>query len=190
MRVLLFDMEANGLLDEVTQVHCCVAKELVSGRTLKFFNPIDGLVPNDEEDEYPLAYMKPTFALATTIIGHNIVKYDNELLRRFFHLDYMLEKVNIIDTLIWSQTLNPDRRLPRGCPTVLYNPVTGKNDKVGPHSVAAWGYRVGVKKPEHHDWRDFSPAMLNRCVGDVKVQELIFQALLKEAGLTTEEMFE
>ena len=188
MRVLLFDMEADGLLDTVSKVHCCVVKEMVSGRTLKFFNPIPGLEPN-MEDEYPLAYIKPVFALATTLIGHNIIKYDNELLSRFFHLDHMLGKVNMIDTLVWSQALNPDRQLPPGCPSSIDNHITGRKDKITPHGVAAWGYRVGKMKPVHHDWDVFTPAMLNRCVGDVNVQELIFHALLKEAGITAEEVY-
>lgn len=101
----------------------------------------------------------------------------------------MLDRVNIIDTLVWSQTLNPDRKLPKGCPTIRPNPFTGKNDKVGPHSVDAWGYRVSRAKPSHHDWTKFSPEMLHRCSEDVVIQEKIFYALLEEAGLTTDEIF-
>lgn len=188
MRVLLFDMEANGFLDTVDTIWCCVAKELVTGRMVKFFDPIDGLEPN-MTDEYPLRYLRPVFEKATTIIGHNIIKYDMELLERFYALGDLMESVNVIDTLVWSQTLHPDRQLPVGCPTSFENPLTGKLDKITPHSVAAWGYRVEQEKPKHFDWSQFSPEMLNRCVGDVLTQEKILHALVKEAGVTTEDVF-
>lgn len=189
MRVLLFDMEADGLMPDVTKVHCCVAKEMLTGRVIKFFDPIKDLYPDEEKLEFPLKYLKGVFSLSSTIIGHNIIGYDNDLLDQFFYLDNMLSKVNVLDTLVWSQTLNPDRKLPPGCPTSIPNPVTGGNDKVGPHSVHAWGYRVARAKPSHHDWTTFSPEMLHRCEEDVAIQELIFFELLKEAGLTVEDVY-
>jgi len=109
------------------------------------------------------------------------------VLERFLGIN--TKNKNIIDTLVWSQTLNPDRQLPKGCPAVAFNPETGRNDKVGPHSVAAWGYRVARAKPSHYDWSKFSPEMLHRCTEDVMIQEKIFFALLKEAGLKPEDVY-
>lgn len=189
MRILLFDMEANGLLDMVDTVFCCVAKELITGKTIKFFDPIPGLSPDESKNEYPLKYLKPVFTKATTLIGHNIIKYDMELLNRFYGLESLSESVNVIDTLVWSQTLNPDRQLPKGCPTSYPDPITGNLKKITPHSIDAWGYRVAQEKPKHFDWTKFSPQMLNRCEGDVQIQEKTFYALLDEAGLTTEDVY-
>jgi hypothetical protein len=82
-----------------------------------------------------------------------------------------------------SQVLNPDRELPRGCPTTIRNPVTNKSKAIGPHGLEAWGYRVGYKKVEIHDWREFTPEMIERCEMDVTINEKVYKALLKEAGL-------
>lgn len=185
MRVLQYDIEADGLLDTISKIHCIVCKEMVSGRALRFYDPIDSFKP--EENDYPLAYARPVFLKATTLIGHNIIGYDNDVLERFLGIN--TKNKNIIDTLVWSQTLNPDRQLPKGCPAVAYNPETGRNDKIGPHSVAAWGYRVARAKPSHYDWSRFSYDMLHRCTEDVMIQEKIFYALLEEAGLKEEDVY-
>lgn len=185
MRVLQYDVEADGLLDTITKVHCIVCKEMVSGRVVRFYDPLESM--EVEENDFPLAYARPVFQKATTLIGHNIIGFDNDVLERFLGIN--TKNKNIIDTLVWSQTLNPDRQLPRGCPTVALNPETGRNDKIGPHSVAAWGYRVSRAKPAHYDWSTFSPEMLHRCTEDVMIQEKIFFALLEEAKLKPEDVY-
>lgn len=185
MRVLQYDIEADGLLDTITKIHCIVCKEMVSDQVVRFYDDAPG-VERGEKD-YPLAYAKPAFQKATTLIGHNIIGFDNDVLERFLGIDTKNKKS--IDTLVWSQTLNPDRQLPKGCPAVAPNPLTGKNDKVGPHSVAAWGYRVARAKPSHYDWSIFTAEMLHRCTEDVMIQDKIFFALLKEAGLKPEDVY-
>lgn len=185
MRVLQYDIEADGLLDTITKIHCIVAKEMITGRVVRFYNDIHEIERGT--DDYPLRYAIPAFEKATTLIGHNIIGYDNDVLERFLGIN--TKNKNIIDTLVWSQTLNPDRQLPKGCPAIAFNPETGRNDKIGPHSVAAWGYRVARAKPSHYDWSKFSPEMLHRCTEDVMIQEKIFFALLKEAGLKPEDVY-
>lgn len=186
MRSLLFDIEANGLLDEVTKIHCIVAKHMETGKTWRFYEPRDDIEPVSGRD-WPLAYVRPAFTNADRLIGHNITGYDNTLLERFFGID--LTDKFIFDTMVWSQTLNPDRKMPKGCPAKVYNPVTLKMDTIGPHSVAAWGYRVARHKPAIHDWSTFTPAILHRCDEDVGIQEKIMEAVLKEADLELENVF-
>lgn len=183
-RSLLFDIEADGFLDTVTKIHCIVVKHIETDRTYRFYEAHPDIP--EAVDDHSIKYARPVFQKATTLIGHNIIGYDNDLLERFLGID--LTDKRIFDTLVWSQTLNPDRKLPRGCPAVAFNPVTGQNDKVGPHSVAAWGYRVARAKPSHHDWLNFSPEMLHRCEEDVAIQEKIMYSLLEEAGIELEEV--
>ena len=185
MRILQYDIEGDGLLDTISTIHCIVCKEMISGKVLRFYDPIEDFKP--EDTDYPLAYARPVFQKATTLIGHNILGYDNDVLERFLGIN--TKNKNIIDTLVWSQTLNPDRQLPKGCPAVAFNPEIGRNDKIGPHSVAAWGYRVARAKPSHYDWSRFSYDMLHRCTEDVMIQEKIFYALMKEADLKLEDVY-
>jgi hypothetical protein len=49
--------------------------------------------------------------------------------------------------------------------------------------LEAWGYRVGFKKIEIHDWRFFDDDMLSRCQADVHINKLAYLKMLEEAGL-------
>ena len=68
-----------------------------------------------------------------------------------------------------SRLLNPDRRKPSG--------YTGKG---GPHSLEAWGCRVGKAKPDHETWDVFDTAMLRRNRGDLEVNNLVYSVLRSE----------
>ena len=155
LRVAIGDLEANGFLQQATRVHCGVFKEIGTGGK-RHFGP----------DEIPemLQYLDTVDVL----IMHNGVGYDHPLLKKLYNYTFKGKKV---DTLIMSRLLNPKRIVPPNCP----------NKKAGPHSVEAWGYRVGRGKPEHNDWEHYSPEMLHRCSEDVEIQHLIYDALLKEA---------
>lgn len=184
-RVLVYDIEGNGLLDDITEVFCVVCKEIVTGKLVRFYDDLDGI--ERQSYDYPLRYVIPAIEKSTTIIGHNIIGFDNDIMDRFFGVK--TEDKNIVDTLVWSQTLKPDRTLPNGCPPSIKNPVTGKTEKIGPHSLAAWGYRLSHHKPYIDDWRMFTTEILDRCTEDVLIQEKLFFHLAEdEAGFTKEEV--
>lgn len=171
MKIAFGDLEANGLLPTATRVHCGVFIE-DNGKVHKFR-------PNQINEM--LNYLDTVDVL----IMHNGIGYDWPLLRKLYGWEYKGKKV---DTLILSRLLNPKRQLPYICP----------NKKAGPHSIEAWGYRVGRGKPEHNDWEQFSEAMLHRCTEDVEILRLVYDSLLKEmkggswkqAILLTFELFE
>ncbi len=149
---LLFDAEANNLLEEATNVWCIVAKDLDNGKMYYF-------TPNDLD--LGLIFLSQ----AKVLVGHNIIGYDLPLFEKLHNFKY---DGAIVDTLIWSRLFNPDRVNPRG-----YN---GR----APHSVEAWGTLFGHKKPEHEDWSKYSKEMLFRCEQDVLITEKIYHHLLKE----------
>lgn len=154
MKVGLFDLEANGFLQNATRVHCGVVK-VKGGESRKFR-------PNQVKEL--LEYMD-TFDV---LIAHNGIGYDFPLLEKLYGWKFKGKKV---DTLIMSRLLNPKRILPFHCP----------NRKCGPHSIEAWGWRVGRGKPEHDDWENFSEEMLHRCSEDTEILELVYDALMEEA---------
>lgn len=156
MRIAFGDLEANGLLPTATKVHCGVFKDKDTGQLNKY-------KPNQIREL--LAYLDTVDVL----IMHNGFGYDWPLLKKLYNWEFKGKKV---DTLIMSRLLNPKRLLPPNCP----------NRKVGPHSIEAWGYRVGRGKPSHDDWENFSEEMLHRCTEDVEILALVYDALLKEAG--------
>lgn len=155
MRVCTGDLEADGLLDKATRVWCGVFKEEATQKVVKF---------RPHQIPEMLEYMDTIDVLKM----HNGIGYDWPLLKKLYGYEYKGKKV---DTLVMSRLLNTKRIVPYHCP----------NKKIGPHSVEAWGYRVGRGKPDHEDWSQFSEEMLHRCSEDVEIQELIYKALLEEA---------
>lgn len=154
-KILVFDLEANGLLDTVTKIHCAVFKDL-QGRLVKKFTPdtISNL---------------PSFLdTCDVLIGHNIISYDFPAIEKVLGYKYKGSKV---DTLVMSRLLNPKRLLPP----------QASDRRAGPHTIYAWGVRVGVDKPEHTDWENYSEEMLHRCSEDVTINVKVYHALMKEA---------
>lgn len=150
----MFDVEANGLLDTVDNIHCGVFKDIDTKKVVKF-------LPNQ------MGEMCTFMDGYDVLIGHNIIGYDFPALTKVLGYKF---KGKMVDTLIMSRLLNPKRLLPPHA----------KNKKAGPHSLYAWGVRVGVDKPEHEDWKNFSPEMLHRCSEDVEINFLTYFELLKE----------
>lgn len=172
MKIGTLDLEGDNLLDKATIVWCGVLKDSHTKEVFKFRpHQIPELLKKIEEYD--------------VIKTHFGVGYDWPLLKKLYGFIYKGKKV---DTLIMSRLINPKRTVPINCP----------NKTIGPHSVEAWGYRLGRGKPEHNDWSQFSEDMLHRCSEDVEIQELIYDALLEEtkgrnwrnAFLLTFELFE
>ena len=155
MKIGLFDLEANGFLHQATKVHCGAVKTLgVDG--VKQFRP--------HEIQELLRHLESFDVL----IAHNGIGYDFPLLKKLFNWEF---KGKIVDSLIMSRLLNPKRILPPNC----------ENRKAGPHSIEAWGWRVGRGKPEHNDWENFSEEMMHRCTEDTEILELVYETLMQEA---------
>lgn len=155
MKIVFGDLEANGFLHEVTKIHCGVFKELGTGEIHQFR-------PNQMYEMFEF------LDTCDVLIMHNGFGYDWPVLRKLYNWEFKGKKV---DTLVMSRLLNPKRIVPFNCP----------NKRCGPHSIEAWGYRVGRGKPEHNDWETFSEDMLHRCTEDVEILSLVYKELLGEA---------
>jgi hypothetical protein len=156
VKVRVFDTEANNLYPAVTVCHCGV------------FTSLDG----KEVDKFPPERQQDMLRFMDTcdvLIGHNVIGYDFPMLKKV--CGYVF-KGKVVDTLLMSRALNPKRFLPPHA----------KDRRAGPHSIYAWGVRVGVDKPEHEDWENYSPEMLHRCTEDVEINRLTYHALMKEAA--------
>lgn len=133
-------------------------KDIHTGEVVKFY-------PGSHRDH--IKEMLDYLDTVDVLIMHNGIGYDLPLLNKLYLYEFKGRK---IDTLILSRMFNTRRMLPFNCP----------NKRTGPHSIEAWGYRVGRGKPEHDDWDNFSMDMLHRCSEDVEIQHLVYNELLKE----------
>lgn len=155
-KVLVFDTESDGFVADATRIHCAVFRDL-QGKFVKGFDPTN-------------IHELPQFlSTCDVLIGHNIIAHDFPLIEKILGFKYEGTKV---DTLLMSRLLNPKRLLPPHA--------TDRSQ--GPHSIYAWGVRVGVDKPEHTDWMNYSDEMYHRCSEDVKINVKVYHALMKEAG--------
>ena len=123
------------------------------------------------EEEVTETWLKTILADATEIILHNGIKFDLIALKLFGVLDYevgYLDKedklfgnpVKIVDTLVRSRLLNPDR--------------------YGGHSLKAWGLSLGEHKGDYTDFSCYTQEMLDYCIQDTKVTTLIYKTLAEE----------
>ena len=151
------DLETNGFLDVVSVIHCGVFISLETGEK-RTFSPLDGI-------DY-IARMLSFMNTCETLIFHNGFGYDYPVLRKLHNYEYQGKKE---DTLVLSRLLEPKRKAPFHCP-----------NKKAPHSIEAWGYRVGRGKPAFDEWDLFTPEMLHRCVEDVEIGKLTYLALQLE----------
>jgi hypothetical protein len=88
----VFDVEADGLLDDATRLHCLCYHDLITGISGSF---------TEAED------IKSFLKQADVLIGHNIQRYDIPLLQRLLKIDTI--PVTLVDTLALSWYLEPDR---------------------------------------------------------------------------------
>jgi DNA polymerase-1 len=159
----VFDIEANGLLDDVTVVHCAVFIDPIT-RDTKVFTP----------DTIP--EMFKFMDTQPVLCGHNVIGYDFPALLKVHGYKY---KGKVVDTLVMSRLLCPNRTVP---PKMVQDVRDKRKQGVparlsGPHSIQSWGYTLGMGKVDHDEWDTFTPEMLNRCKMDTAIQVLLLQHL-------------
>lgn len=153
MRIIVYDTESNGLLDEATCIHCAVVRSN------------DKVFTYDPDSIPRFISCLADYSDDGIIVCHNQVGHDLPLLEKLYGY---VHKGKILDTLVLSRLLNPERQ--------------------GRHSIEAWGNRFGVPKPEHEDWSTYSPEMLHRCKEDTKINQMVLNYLLQEADIDEEEL--
>ena len=159
MRIIVCDIEANGLLDTCTKMWCAVTQDITSGETKVFSDYSNSFVDGGTDDF--IKYLKT----CDKVIGHNWINYDKEAIRIITGYEY---EGDIIDTLLLSKLLHFTRFIPKG---------SGNSTR---HSLATWGVRTGVAKPEQEQWEVWEESMLNRCKKDVEINRETYYRLVKE----------
>jgi hypothetical protein len=164
---LLFDIETNGLYNNVTQIHCVAIKDLDNGQTYVF---------NDQGSKEPIVRGITMLEDAEVIIGHNIINYDIPVIQKFYPF---FQAPQPLDTLVLSRLYHPDilktdkERNWAHMPLQLY----------GRHSLEAYGYRLGEYKgafAKQTDWKEWSQDMEDYMVQDVQVTHKLWNHFQKK----------
>lgn len=151
---LVGDIEADNLYEEATVIHCAVFKDIETQKVYRFTS----------KDKIMAMLDKCSF-----LVMHNGIGYDVPLMKKLWGYEF---KGRVFDTVLMSRELFKNIPIPDA---MKEDYVAAKKKLDGPHSLAAWGYRLGRGKVEHEDWSVFSPAMMHRCVEDVEITYLLYK---------------
>jgi len=165
--MLIFDLETNGLYDEVTTIYCLVIYDTETDQTLIY---------NDQGSQEPIVRGIQVLADADCICGHNVISYDVPCIRKLYP---WFTHNGIIDTLLLSRLLHADmmsvdkKRRWNQMPLQLY----------GRHSLESYGYRLGTYKGSFGkttDWSCWSEEMELYCFQDVEVTKKLWNHFQKK----------
>jgi hypothetical protein len=170
--MLYFDIETDGLLDNVTKGHCLVIID--EQNNISAYRP----------DDFKKGAMRLIAALrdGESICGHNIINYDCAVLAKLYP-EFRIKREwrpQVLDTLVLARLIcgnvedTDHARVRNGTlPAKL----------LGRQSLKAWGYRLGELKGTYGEqedaWDSFSEEMLSYCVQDVTVTKKLYTYLMK-----------
>jgi DNA polymerase III alpha subunit (gram-positive type) len=119
----IIDIEANGLLEQATKVHCLCVSVIGFGYNTNEMQVMDRRVFTEAEE------MRVWLSDSSrTLVGHNIIRYDIPLLEKLLGITI---KARLIDTLSLSWYLFPSRTI---------------------HGLEEWGKDFAIDKPKVLDW--------------------------------------
>ena len=155
--MLIFDLETDGLLKDVSKVHCLAIYNTDEEQMHVF---------NDQGNTDPIIRGITYLEEADSIAGHNIINYDIPVIKKLY--PFFEPKGNKVDTLVLSRLYHPnmlDIDKKKNWPHMPLN-------LYGRHSLESYGYRLGEYKgnfAKTTDWKDWSQEMEDYCVQDVNV---------------------
>jgi len=160
--MLIFDLETDGLLDDVTKVHCMVTHDTETGE-VKTYDP--------DHIEDGIEALRD----AQQIGGHNVMSYDLPVLEKLYFFGYYGQ---VFDTLVASRLIWPNMKekdmLKR----------TVDNKLIGSHSLKAWGQRLKFHKGDYGEqdeaWDAYTQQMLDYCVQDVALNVKLYELILSK----------
>ena len=159
MSAIIFDIEADGLLDDATKIHCISISE----------NGEDPRCYYGDKLDIAIKYLDS----ASKLIGHNIIGYDLPLLERLAGFKPR-SNVSIRDTFIISQMVWPD---------IMGND-SDTSTKIlpkkywGKYSLRSFGYRFQMHKGDVDDFTSFSLEMMEYCNQDVRITAKLWGACI------------
>ena len=155
---LVFDLETNGLLNDVTRIHCLAIYDSTTDEIETY---------NDEKNnKYSITEGLGKLLVADTIVGHNIIGFDIPCISKLYN--FFTPCSRVIDTLLLSRLYHPNiydidhKHKWRHMPLQLY----------GRHSLESYGYRLGEYKGDFgktSDGSEWSQEMEDYCAQDVEV---------------------
>jgi hypothetical protein len=113
----VFDIESNGFMLETDKIWLAVMQDYDTGEVFRF-------------NQNQMEEFRAKLLTARELIGHNIIMFDVPVVERLLNCTI---KANLIDTLVISKMMYPDR--------FRKNPIAS-------HSLSSWGEALGEPKTD------------------------------------------
>lgn len=180
---LVFDIETNGLIPELTTIHSLVIRDAETGEVWSCHDHAPGNGEVMRVEDALTALMN-----ADCIVGHNIVDFDIPAIQKlypWFKPRGLIRDTIVMSRLMWADMTDADFRQEKR---------KGKGKWIeqklfGRHSLEAWGQRLGIWKGDYgklkeaegkalglkgeelvaYVWGSWSQEMQDYCVQDVEV---------------------
>lgn len=177
MSKYILDLESDGLIPQMTKVHCIVLKNVEDGTVISCADQ-----PGYHSLETALDYISE----ADLLIGHNLLKFDVPALKKIYSGLALKPTCQFYDTLISSRLFWPELE---PIDRARWSHIGPKY--MGRHSLAAWGERLGVAKIKFTEnakkesaavnvWAEWSASMQEYCIGDVEVSDALYKYMLSQ----------
>ena len=163
----VFDIETDGLVEEVTKVHSLVIKDLDS----------DQLYSYSTGNSYKsIEKGLNKLAQAEVMVGFNSIRFDLPVLFKLYpefgkDIDDSYNKIAHLDLLvcsrlIWTDMYDRDVKQGRVPPLLR-----------GRHSLKSWGYRLGILKGDYpvENFSEWTEDMQAYCERDVEITSCLWE---------------
>lgn len=147
MKYTIFDIETDGLIENVTKIYC-LSYNIIDERGTSLFK---GSFTDYSEMRLFIQYQE-------CLVGHNIIRYDIPVMEKILEIKFKKD-LFLIDTLGLSWYLYPTIRNERNIPVPRRL-----------HGLESWGEELGTKKVEIKDWQNLTiEEYIHRCEEDVVI---------------------
>lgn len=158
---LVFDLESDGLLDDITKIHCIHVKDRATGKSYRFNegwyydldgNPVEE-APRDGSVEDGVRFLHDRY-----VAGQNIIGYDVPAIQKLYpwFKPRRMFDTKVAAQVIWTNLIDVDMALlRRGKLPEEFR----RKGLIGRNSLEAWGYRLGDYKGDFnpkdygHTWK-------------------------------------
>lgn len=179
MGAYVFDLETDGLLDEVTKVHCLVIHDVETGSSQMFNNQGNGR----PDVELGLRILRDYAEAGFKLIAHNGIEYDIPVLTKLYPW-FSVPQHTIIDTLVYVRSLWPDLK---DKDHVLVKKDALPKQLQKRHSLEAWGHRLAyvlkdptlLKGDYKGGWATWNQEMEDYCQQDGRVTAELYKFCVK-----------
>lgn len=186
MSRLLFDIETDGLLEELTKVHSLVIRDVDTGHVWSCHDQgrvTEPTIGGSRNVDVPVEAGLRRLMEADELIGHNIIRFDIPALQKVY--PWFKPRGRFLDTLVLGRLVWPEIgekdiiRVKKG---------TLPKKLAGRYSLEAFGYRLNLWKGDYSEmmkakgldpWASWNIEMQEYCEQDVEVNYALYDKARK-----------